>query len=279
MINTIHIKQKQLTESFFSSGSGPEKILVMGSCRVVNIVNYLIQWNNENGNRFTIYSLDPFNFNWNAKEERVDYEQAILGCEEDKRLLNMIGNVDLFIHEYYQNFGMFNCNKDENKNIYQFGMAPFIDVCIPSWNDVFVLFGDIVSFDIDIRKRAIQDYNVIGKLSPQLQQEIYNLGQKNLLKFYSVCDKSSLPDMKKYFQDNIIRKRLFHTYNHTTKEFTTAMFEMMNKKFLHLNISKGYNRDHFDIFANNYTHLSEYDLAHYHFQWDENIVPLKNKLF
>ncbi len=276
-ISTIVIKQQQLTKSFFCSGSGPETILVMGSCRVVNIVNYLVQYNNENGNRFTICSIDPFNWNWNAREERVDYERAIIGCEDDYRLLEMIRNTDIFIHEYYGNAGMFNVNKDDNKNIYKFGMAPKIDVCIPNWNDVFVLFGDIVSFDIDIRKRAIQDYNVIGKLSSQLQQEIYDKGQKNLLKFYDICDKTSLPEFKKYFQDNIIKKRLFFTYNHTTKFFTLELMRLMDEKYLHLGIRP--DKDHIDIFANNYTLLSEYDKAWYHFEWDENVIPLKNKLF
>jgi hypothetical protein len=278
-INTVVIKQEQLTKSFFSSGSGHEKILVMGSCRVVNIVNYLDQWNRENGNRFTIYSLDPFNFNWNSKEERVDYDEAIIGCEDDNYLLDMIRNVDIFIHEYYNNAGMFNVNKDDNKNIYQFGMAPKRDICIPNFNDVFILFGDIVSFDIDIRKQAIQDYNVIGKLSPQLQQQIYDKGQKNLLKFYDICDKTSLPEFKNYFQKNIIKERLFWSYNHTARKFTTGLFEMMNEKYLDLDLSKGYYPDHIDIFANNHTLLTEYDKAWYHFEWDENVIPLKNKLF
>lgn len=279
MINTVLIKQEQLARSFLTHGSGPEVVFIMGSCRVANIVNYFVEWNRANGNRFTVHSLDPFNWNWNAANERVDYEQAILGCEDDHKLLKMLSSVDIFIHEYYGNAGMFNVNKDDNKNIYHFGMAPQTDVCIPNWNDYFVLFADIVSFDIEIRKRAIQDYNVLGKLSKELQEEIYSISLVNLTKFFSVCIKSDLPEMRNYFQNNILSKRLFWSYNHTSREFTTALFEMMNEKFLHLDLSKGYNRNHEDMFANNYTHLSEYDVAWYHFQWGEEIIPLERKLF
>lgn len=278
MINTIMIKQQQLEKGFYTVGSGPEHILVMGSCRVVNIVTYLNDWNNANGNRFTIHSIDPFNFNWNHREERTDYDQALQKMETHEGLLKMLSRVEIFIHEYYSNAGMFNCNKDENKTIYKFGMSPQMDICIPNWNDYFVLFGDIVSFDISIRKMAIQDYNVNGKLSTELQSSIYSKGIAALQKFYQVCAKSDFPEMETFFQNNMQKTRLFWNYNHTTSYFTLALFDMMNDKYLKLDLSR-HDRNHMDIFANNYTHLSEYDRAWYNFQWDENIVPLKNKLF
>jgi hypothetical protein len=277
MINTPQIKHEQLGKSYFSRGIGPEIILVMGSCRVVNFVNYLVDWNEANGNRYTICSLDPFNWNWDMLNARVDYDAAILKCEDDAQLYKMFRQTSIFIHEWYHNAGMFNVNKDDNKNIYQFGMDPHTDICIPNWNDVFVLFNDIVSFDIDIRKRAIQDYNVNNKLSPQLQQEIFQKGQKNLLKFYDICDKTSLPEFKTFFQNNMTRKRLFWTYNHSSKWFTLELMRLMDEKFLHIGIAP--NPNHEDMFANNYTRLSEYDVAHYNFRWDEDIVPLKEKLF
>lgn len=171
MINTVQIKEQQLKNGFFSIGTGPEVILVMGSCRVVNYVSYLAALNIDN--RFTIYSLDPFNWNWDAKDNRVDYRAALLMLQYDEKMLTMLKSVKIFIHEYYANAGMFNCDKKGlTKTIYDYGMNPEIDVCIPNFNDYFILFPDIITFDTELRNMAMQDYNVLGKLAEQTQQLI-----------------------------------------------------------------------------------------------------------
>jgi|SRR6185312_13055553 len=299
MINTIQIKQEQLTNGYFKVGSGEEKILIMGSCRVCPYVEYFHQWNIRNGNRFTIYSLDPFNFNWNIKDERVDYVQSLERWETDERMLDMLKSVDIFIHEYYQNAGMFNVNSnDSSKTIYDFGMSPIkaliplygvgitresarLDICLPNFNDYFILFHDIVAFDLDIRKKAIQDYNVLGKLSEQTKKEMYQISIINITKFYNVCDRSSIPEMKEYFKENITTTRFWHSYNHVTKYFTLAMFWFLNDKYLNLNLSSEFweqiSKD--DLFDNSFTPLSEFDVELFGYDWGENIVALRNKLF
>ncbi len=276
MINTISIKRDQLTNTYFQSGSGNEKVLIMGSCRVAPYVEYLDKWNEVNGNRFTIYSIDPFNHNWNHNDERVDYESELLKLETDERLLSMLKSVDIFIHEYYQNAGLFNVNKSAEKNIYQFGLSPKIDVCIPNFNDVFILFKDIVTFDVDIRKKVMQDINVIGRIADQTLNEMYEISQKGLNKFYDVCSKSDIPEMKEFFEQRFTKERLFWTYNHVAKGFTLKMFSLIDEKYLHLGLDDGfwfsiYNED---MFANNYTHLTEYDVRFYGYSWGEEIKPI-----
>lgn len=275
MINTVQIKQQQLSKGFFTIGSGAEVILVLGSCRVVNYISYLQEINTDN--RFTIHSLDPFNWNWDAKDRRVDYIKAIEVLETNPDMLKMLASVTIFIHEYYANFGMFNCDRENEKNIYQFGMKADIDICIPNFNDLFILFGDIVTFDERLRKMAIQDYLATDKLSEFTENEIFKTGKKNIEKFYDVCSKSDLPEMAEVFKEWACVTRLFWTYNHVTKYFTLAVFQIMNEKFLHLSFV--YDNRHEDIFANNYTHLTEYDRKYYGFQWDEEIRPLRSKLF
>ncbi len=239
----------------------------MGSCRVAPYVEYLHQWNIRNNNRFTIYSLDPFNWNWNDKDERTDYQVALLKLETDERLLSMLKSIDIFIHEYYQNSGMFNVNKEDNKTIYDFGMKPKIDVCIPNFNDYFILFKDIVSFDIEIRKKAIQDINVIGKLSEQLQKEIFDLSQKNLLKFYTVCQKSDIPEMEYILVGNGINNRFWHSYNHIAKPFSKSIFDILCEKYLKISLPNNFYDDKEDMFANSFTPLTEYDIKWYGYSW------------
>lgn len=276
MINTGNTKKEQLEKGFFTEGSGKEVVLIMGSCRSVPYMNYFKAFNANN--RFTIHFIDPFNFNWNAKDDRVDYDEALANQETNKVLLKMLKSVDIFIHEYYQNAGMFNVFKDSDKNIYQFGMNAKIDLTIPNYNDVFLLTRDVINFDDGIRKLALQDYNVLGKLSDVALDIIKERREKNLEKFCDMCLKTSFPEFGKWFKDNYLNHRLFWTYNHVAKNFTNYIwFEMLLAMGLVMDqevVDEIKNMP--DMFANNYTYLSEYDTE---FKWDEEVKPLKETLF
>lgn len=276
MISTYLIKKQQLQNGYFQSGSGPFKIFIQGSCRVCHIVDYFIQWNEENGNQLTIYSIDPFNNAWNEKDERVNHEEAINSLESHDGLLNMLKSVDVFIFEYYQNFGMFNVSRDAEKNIFQFGMDAKINICIPAWNDRFVLINDILMFDTEMRKKVLQDMNVLHKISDQTEKQLFELSIKNLHKFYEVCLLSDIPEMQEHFQMNMRGIRFFHSYNHVSKFFTLFIFKRINEQWLGLPITPEFYhkiaKD--DMFANSYTKITELDIKLYGLNWNEEIHPL-----
>lgn len=264
MINTVNIKQQQLKNGFFKTGNGPENVFIMGSCRVVNYVNYFAAMP-----QYTVYSIDPFNWNWNAEDNRVDYEQALKSMETHEALLSMLQNCSIFIHEYYANAGMFNVMM-EGKNIYDFGLNPkVIDICIPNFNDLFILFKDVITFDSEMRKLAAQDFNVLGKLSEQTEMDIITIRNKNIIKFLHVCSLSDLPEIAQYFTDNFLATRLFWNYNHVTKAFTLKVFNLLNEKYFSGSLTVDHN--HHDMFDNNYTYLTEYDYA---FKWPEEVKKL-----
>ena len=262
MINTVNIKEQQLRKGYFKTGTGPETVFIMGSCRVVNYVNYFATMP-----QFTVYSIDPFNWNWDINDDRVDYIGALKEQENNKELLTMLTGCKIFIHEWYENAGMFNISR-----IYDFGLNPEIDICIPNFNDLFILFKDIITFDSDMRKLAAQDFNVLGKLSEQTEKDIVEVGRINLAKFYNVCNLSDIPEMEYYFNENWKKTRMFWSYNHVTKAFTLAVFSYINSRWF--NNSLGIDSTHTDMFANNFTHPTEYDVKNYGIQWDEPFKKL-----
>jgi len=262
MINTVNIKQAQLRTGYFKTGSGPRNVFIMGSCRVVNYVNYFAAMP-----QFTVYTLDPFNWNWDVNDDRVDYIGALKQQETNQDLLDMFAGCEIFIHEWYENAGMFNI-----KEIYNFGLKPDIDICIPNFNDLFILFKDIITFDSDMRKLAAQDFNVLGRLSSSTEEAIMDVSRFNLSRFEIVCMLSDIPEMWDYFNTYWTSQRLFWSYNHTTKWFTLAVFDFINREWF--NGTLNVDRNHVDIFANNYTHVSEYDFKNYGIQWDEPIKKL-----
>jgi hypothetical protein len=266
MINTLNIKQQQLANGAFKVGTGQEVILIMGSCRSVPYLNYLNEYNK---GRFTIYFIDPFNWHWDLKENRVDYEVVLNRLETDQNLLRILSSVDIFIHEYYKNFGMFNTRLDGDKNIYDFGMKPKMDICIPNFNDLFILVNDIVKFDQEIRLK------ISSGLFPE--QEIREISEAAIEKFYSVCRKSDIPEMEEYFRENFTKVRLFWTHNHIAKDFSLTIFRFMNDKFLKLDLSESFWNEisKEDMYANNYTFLTEWDIKFHNYQLNEQLMPVK----
>jgi hypothetical protein len=272
MINTIQIKQQQFEKGTYSTGSGSEVILIIGSCRAVPYLTYLNDWNNQNGNRFTIHFLDPFNWNWDMQENRTDYTAELIKQESNQYLLDVLKSCSIFIHEYYGNAEMFNCDKSAEKNIYQFGLSPKQDITLPNYNDIFVLTREIISFDLELRKLATQDYNVNGKLSDYTLQKIDIVREKNLQRFYDICSKTDFPEFAEIFKNEYKQVRYFWTFNHISKAFNQKIFRLMNEKFLHL---PNVRMSEVDLYANNYTYLCEYDEG---YKWNEQIKPLKEIL-
>lgn len=274
MINTIQIKEQQFKNGTYKTGSGAEVILILGSCRSVPYLTYLNDWNNLNGNMFTVHFIDPFNWNWDIQENRTDYHAELIKQESNQYLLDVLKSTNIFIHEYYSNAEMFNVFKDAEKNIYQYGLSPSMDICIPNFNDVFILTREIVSFDLNCRKLATQDYNVNGKLSPQTIQEIEKVRENNLQKFYDICSKTDFPEFAEIFSTQYKSLRLFWTFNHISKNFSHAIFDLMNSKYLKLDFSN-YKISQIDLYANNYTYLCEYDQG---YTWNEEVKPLREIL-
>lgn len=276
MITTHDIKTQQLANGFFQTGTGPEKILVMGSCRVCAYVNYLDIWNRGVGlNRFTIYSIDPHNWHFHpVTNEIVDLKEAVKACETDPRILDLFKTTDYFLHEYYKNYGCFNIFKgDGDKNIYDYGMAPKVDIMIPSWNDIFVLFNNFYTFDAEFKKMADTDYAEEGKLSHHTKGYITYKAACNLDKFFDVCSKSSIPQMEDIVRDEIGKTRFFQNSNHISKEFSMTVFGEIYRD-IGLNVTQDFWEEisKIDVFANDATPLTEYDVECFGYEWGEPVV-------
>lgn len=272
MINTIETKEQQLKNGYYQIGTGNTNILILGSCRAVAYITYFNDLNKNND--YSIYFIDPINWCWDMQGNRVNYEEILISCENNENILSLLNKIDIFIHEHYVNAGMFNVSKFSNKNIFQFGLNPKKDVELPNFNDIFLLTKEILSFDMDVRKQAIQDYNVNGELSKQTIDKIEKIKATNLQKFFDICSKTSFPEFAEIFKNEYKEVRYFWTFNHISARFTQTLFRMMCSKYLDIDL-KGYNLTNKDLFSNNYTYLCEYDTE---FIWDESRKLLKDML-
>lgn len=272
MIGTVQTKRDQLRNGFFQVGSGPTKMLLLGSCRTLAYINYLDQWNSHSGNKLTIYRIDPSDFNWNEQDQIIDIQARVAACEKDQRILDLLKSVDIYIHEYYAYYGMFNSSKEWAKNIYQFGLQPKIDACLPNFHDRFILFNDQVQFDSRLR-----DSIHASGITPEISKQIVGNGLHSLSKFYDICALSSFPEFADEFKANWTRKRFFYTGNHVSREFTLYLFRRLNERFLQLPFDDGYWKsiDALDIFSKPCTAVTQHDVDGYGLQWGCAVEPLK----
>lgn len=242
MISTIETKEAQLANGYYQSGTGPQQILILGSCRTIPYLSYLMRYN-EGKNQFTIRRIDPCD--WTV--ENVD----LTTLEKDGRILSVLKSCDIFIHEHLESYGMFNTATLSEKNIYQFGMNPEMDISIPNFHDHMVLENDYTAYGVPIP----DDYVTRGGFEIE--------------KFCNVCKRTSFPEMADYFLSNWRTTRFFWRPNHTSAAFTLYIFRLMNDKFLHLDLT-----DEFwagavteDLFREPCTQVTERDRSAYSITW------------
>lgn len=266
MITTAELQTTILTLE--SAGEPQETILIVGSCRCVAFINYLNRYNESAGKPFRIHAIEPFTFSEAQREQ----------METDERVLGIIRATTIFIHEHYGNFGMFNTsrtikeafatakNGDEFfipagvydtsneipvKNIYQFGMAPRLDISIPNFHDVMVLEND---------------YAAYGQPTPENYVE---LGEAAVKKFCNLCLLTSFPEMFLHFWQNWRTTRFFYRPNHTSSAFTLYIFKLMEEKFLKLGLTDDFwqGASTEDLFRDPHTEVTENDRKAYGITW------------
>lgn len=270
MIGTVDTKQMQLEQGYYSIGSGAEKLLLVGSCRSIAYLNYLARYN-ATANRFTIRFVDPFNWHWNAQGELVDMDAAIRACEQDERILSMLEETDIFLHEWYAYFGIWNTDKSHSKSIYWFGMKPSLDICIPNFHDHFVLFQEQIDVNAGGCVNQIKLRGIDAVFS-----EMRQYGYATLEKFYEICRKSSFPEFAEHFRMNWPHVRYFWTSNHISANFSLDLFRQLNDCFLHLPLTGDFWNEvcKEDQFSKPCTRVTRWDVEAYGLTWNAPVEEL-----
>lgn len=275
MLNTVNTSADHYTKGYHSSGSGPTKILILGSCRVVPYVNYF-NWLNA-GNRFTVNLVNVVNFYFDITGKQLDQERLLQQLTGRKELESMIASTDWFIHEHTESFGMLNTDRNQPVNIYQHGMKAGIDIAIPNFNNIFILFQEMMDFNPALKARAKADMASGGALSKDLQDEIRVMGLKRIGDFIHYCDISSLPEMGDLFANTWREVRYFWTGSHISNRFTIAVMRLMNEKYLHMNLPDAFWMwvQTMDMYSSPASPITQYDRDNFGITWPQATVPIK----
>lgn len=273
--NTVNTVDGHYQRGFFTVGSGPTVILIEGSCRVVPYLNYFHYLNGNN--RFTIHLCDVVNFYWDLEGKPIDPTHWTEKFESNPQMLEMLKSVKWFMHEHTESFGMLNTERTCAKNIYQFGIQPEIDIALPNFNDIFILFQEHAQFDPEMRKRMYDELHQHGTLLQETQAAVKAKGDAALAKFTGFCRKSSLPEFADIFEQTWRQKRYWWTGSHVSNVFTMTVFRLLNDKFFHLETTPEFwNRlTYEDMYCEPHSPITKYDRQNYGIQWPQPDEDLK----
>jgi len=272
MMNTINTKESHLSTGFYSVGTGPENILIIGSCRAIPYANYFHYLNRNN--LWTINLINLVNFHFDKAENRVEPEDQIRPLETSKKVLDMIGKTDWFIHEFIGSFGMYSTNRTGAKHIYQFGMAPKIDIGIPNFDNGFILMQELVELDPEIGKLA-REYHGIP---PDLQNRVREIGEEKMEGFARSCALfSDFPEMETTFRSTWREIRYFWSGTHISNAFTVEIFRLMASRLPDLAPTPGFwNKiKGEDAYAQPRSPITKYDVENYGLKWPQPVEELK----
>lgn len=274
MLDTVNTKPDQMRNGYFSIGTGPIKVLILGSCRVVPYVNYLVRLNNHN--HFTINLVNVVHFCFDDSGNSIDGSKTVEKLESNHGVLDMIKGNQWFIHEHTENFGMFNTSDLCEKNIYQFGMNAQHDIAIPNFHNLFILFQDILDWNKDIRNMAALDMKTCGRLSEATKDKVTSIGREQLSRFIGFCIKSDLPEFAPIFDSTWQKTRYFWTINHISAAFTITLFRLMNDLFLNWNVTDDFWKavENEDLYTTPCAPITQYDRECYSITWPQRTMAL-----
>lgn len=263
--NTINIQPQIYERGFFSVGTGPEVVLILGSCRVVPYFNYLHYLNTDN--RFTICIVDVVKFYYNPDGTAASPPESTKRYEAMPELLEMLAKCKYFLHEFTESFGLFNTSLEAEKNIYQFRMNAEVDVSIPNFNNAFVLFQEFVNYDTDIRAGAAAH-------TKEWQAAVRSKGLLCIDNFLNICKLTNLSEFGEEFGKNWRTTRYFWTGNHVSSKFTELAFRLINDKFLHIPTTDAFwNRVRSeDLYATPCTKVTIFDVENYGLHWPQTTI-------
>lgn len=249
MINTVNTKAEHYTDGCWRTGSGNDVVILLGSCRIMPFANYFSRLNRDN--RFTICVIYVVNFSEDVSGKPTNVEEVTGRLKDNPVFTDMIKRCRWFIHEHVRNYGFLNTTGDADKNIFQLGLQPELDISVPNFNDHLILANDWIAY---------------GSTTPD---DYVQRGNREIERFCRLCELSSFPEMADHFRDNWKTTRFFWRPNHTASAFTLYLMRLMNDKFLHLDLDESFwaAAGQEDLFREPHTHVTDRDRTEYGIKW------------
>lgn len=214
---TTNILRSDYERRNFSYGNpaAPTVIVVIGSCRIVPILNYFRAYNHLNGNPFELLCFNPVEM-WEGPGTDVGV------CATKVLSGYRFGKVDVLVCESLKYCGALNTVvEDGTENVFTtLGMEPQAICRIPNWHYMHIYDVENAHYD--------QAYAAMGT-----EDRVAALRDRHDLhkgKFLNRCRLSSFPELEQWTLDIWRTTRLGWTSEHASRALLWKCFELVTQK-------------------------------------------------
>lgn len=213
MVTTNHLRASYDRGEFsFGNPDAPTTVCIVGSCRIVPILNCLRAYNSMNGDPFELICLNPVEL-WDGPGSDV------AECSTRKLKDYRFGKTDFLICESLKRCGALNTLGDEQENVFDsLGCDPGRVLRLPNWHFMHMYHSET------------RVYNPAYAAKPREEQVAYirdrAAGCKE--KFLSECRTSSFPELVPWVEGVWLEQRLGWTSEHVSRNLFWKFFELIS---------------------------------------------------
>ena len=207
---TTNILRASYEQKHFSFGnpSGRIRICLVGSCRIVPILNGLRAYNSISGNPLELLCFNPVEMRTPIDADAGECATALL---RDYR----IGDVDFLVSEHTVNCGVLNTAPTAQPNIFDaLGCSPKMHIRLPNWNNMHIFDLETAMWD--------SDYAAMSR-----EQRVHELRERTIPhkdRFLRYCRQSSFPEIGDWVETQWFTTRMGWSSNHPTLPLVWRLF-------------------------------------------------------
>ena len=195
-----------------------ENILLIGSCRIVPFLNYLMH-HDLFGNKFNYLCILVY------VPEMIQLSEEIIFNEEIKK--QICGSTILF-SEYVKNYNYFNTQRLTEKSIFNIHNSFTREIIIPNWGDICLYTKDLIQY-----KNLKNEFDQLIKHEISLQDFttiLQNCQKQELQRHANLLNKSNYPELITFTNSNLTWLKLAHTLNHPSNIYFIEMYRLIIEK-------------------------------------------------
>lgn len=213
---TTNILRADYANGRFSYGNptAPRSIVLIGSCRIIPILNNLRVYNYLHGGPFELLCFDPVEM-WDGP-----------GCEVSDGVNRTLkdytfGKVDFLVCEHIERCGFLNTVRFSEQNIFaNLGCNPEMEIRLPNWNDMHIFDSETAMHD--------SGYAALGH-----EDRVAFIREKTAeckARFLSYCRECSFPHLEGWTESNWLTTRLGWTSSHPSLALIWMLFNSIAGK-------------------------------------------------
>lgn len=208
-ITTNDLRERyQRREFSFGNARSGKTVVLIGSCRIVPLLNCFRVYNALYGNPFELLCFNPVEM-WQGPGHHVsDGVNQILGNYR-------FGQTDFLVCEHLQYCGVLNTFRSSEENVFEsLGCNPAVEIRLPNWNDMHILDAETACHS--------PVYAALGH--DERVAEIRANTATHKARFLSHCAGSSFPELAEWVEANWLTVRMGWTSSHPSHPLLWQMF-------------------------------------------------------